>query len=123
MRKIYILGLIGALLLGMGDVTRAEISIDQLVEQARITEGEVAVSELPRWAGAHKILVWDIGMDLSGLTDALPDVEFVVVSSADEAMQHASDDRLLFSGTCWRCREVSVGTNILGRSRALSFRS
>jgi phosphoglycerate dehydrogenase-like enzyme len=91
MRKIYILGLIGALLLGMGDVTRAEISIDQLVEQARITEGEVAVSELPRWAGAHKILVWDIGMDLSGLTDALPDVEFVVVSSADEAMQHASD--------------------------------
>jgi phosphoglycerate dehydrogenase-like enzyme len=69
----------------------AQLSIEQLVEQARIVENDVAVSELPRWNGAHKILIWDIGMDLSGLTDGAPGVEFVLAESVEEALQHASD--------------------------------
>ncbi len=69
----------------------AEISIEQLVEQARIAESDVAVSELPRWNGAHKILIWDIGMDLSSLADGTPGVEFVLAESAEEALQHVSD--------------------------------
>jgi phosphoglycerate dehydrogenase-like enzyme len=91
MRKIQLVVLMVAMLFGIAEVSRAEISIDQLVEQARITEGEIAVRELPRWSGAHKILIWDIGMDIGGLTDAVPDVEFIVAASVDEAMQHASD--------------------------------
>jgi phosphoglycerate dehydrogenase-like enzyme len=77
--------------LGVADISRAEISIDQLIEQARITEGKVPVRELPRWNGARKILIWDIGLDVTALVESLPDVEFISVPSVAEAMQHASD--------------------------------
>jgi len=80
-----------ATLLCVAGLSRAEISIDQLVEQSRITEGDVAVRDLPRWRGAHKILVWDNAYDLSGLIASMPDVEFIVVGSAADALQHASD--------------------------------
>ena len=35
----------------------AEISIDELVREAGIREGQIAVKELPRWQGARKILL------------------------------------------------------------------
>jgi phosphoglycerate dehydrogenase-like enzyme len=78
------------MLFGIAEAPRAEISIAQLIEQARISESDVAVRELPRWNGAHKILVWDIGIDISDMTSAAPGVEFVLVESAAGAMQHAS---------------------------------
>ena len=80
-----------AMLFGIAEESRAEISIEQLIAQTGIAEGGVAVSELPRWSGAHKILVWDRGLDLSALTDAAPDVDFVLAKSVAEAMQHAAD--------------------------------
>jgi len=90
MKKIHLLVLTVAMLLGLAEESRAEISIEQLVEKARITEGEIAVRDLPRWNGAHKILIWDIGMDLGDLTGVAPGVEFIAVKSVDEAMQYAS---------------------------------
>jgi len=90
MKKIQSLLFAVAMLLGVAEASRAEISIDQLIEKARITEGEIAVRELPRWSGAHKILIWDRGLDLGDLTGAASDVEFITVRSVDEAMQHAS---------------------------------
>jgi phosphoglycerate dehydrogenase-like enzyme len=78
-------------LLGVTEAVRAEISIDQLVEQARIVEGDVAVRDLPRWTGARKILIRDIGLDLDDLISSLGDVEVIAVRSVSEAMQHASD--------------------------------
>jgi phosphoglycerate dehydrogenase-like enzyme len=80
-----------AVLFGIAEESRAEISIDQLIDQAGITEGAVAVREIPRWNGAQKILVWDMGLDLSGLIDTTPDVEFVLAKSTAEAMQLAAD--------------------------------
>jgi len=90
MRKIHLVVIMVAMLFGIAEESRAEISIDQLVDQAGILEGGVAVSELPRWGGAHKILVWDIGMDLSGFIGSAPDVEFILARSVAEAMQHAA---------------------------------
>ena len=78
-------------LFSVTEAARAEISIDQLVEQARIVEGSVAVRDLPRWNGTHKILIRDLGLDLDDVIDTLDDVEVIVVRSVSEAMQHASD--------------------------------
>lgn len=71
MRKIQLLVLMAVTLFGVVEAVRAEISIDQLVEQARLDEGDVAVRDLPRWTGAHKILIRDIGMDLDDLIGGL----------------------------------------------------
>jgi phosphoglycerate dehydrogenase-like enzyme len=91
MRKTQLMVFVLAVLLSVAGLSRAEISIDQLVEQSRITEGDIAVKDLPRWSGAHKILVLDIGIDLSDLIASEPGVEFIVVESAAEAMQYAGD--------------------------------
>lgn len=91
MRQNPLLVLMVLALLGATAVARAEISIDQLVEQARIVEGDVAVRDLPRWSGARKILIRDIGLDLGGLISSLGDVEVVAARSVAEAMQHAGD--------------------------------
>jgi phosphoglycerate dehydrogenase-like enzyme len=80
-----------AALFGVTEAIRAEVTIDQLVVQARIVEGDVAVRDLPRWNGARKILIRDIGWDLDDLISSLGDVEVIAVRSVSEAMQHASD--------------------------------
>jgi phosphoglycerate dehydrogenase-like enzyme len=90
MKNTHLMVLMVAALFSFANGSRAEISIDKLVEQSRLAEGDVAVSEMPRWNGASKILVWDIGMDLSDLYNSAPDVEFIVAESAADAMQHAS---------------------------------
>lgn len=90
MRKILWIVIAVALPLFAGNSLRAEISIEQLLDQAQIAEGEVATRDLPRWQGAKKILLFDIGIDLGDTFAAMPDVEVIVVSSAADAMQHAS---------------------------------
>ncbi len=91
MRKIQLFVLMAVALFSVTQAVRAEISIDQLIEQARLDEGDVAVRDLPRWSGAHKILIRDLGLDLGDLIDSLNDVEVIVARSVSEAMQHASD--------------------------------
>jgi phosphoglycerate dehydrogenase-like enzyme len=91
MKKLLIFISILATSFGVAEISRAEISIDQLIEQARITEGKVPVRELPRWNGARKILIWDIGLDVTALVESLPDVDFIIVPSVAQAMQYASD--------------------------------
>jgi len=91
MQKNQLLVLTVVTLLGVTQAARAEISIDQLVEQARIVEGDVAVRDLPRWNGARKLLIRDIGLDLDDLIASIGDVEVVAVPSVSEAMQHAND--------------------------------
>jgi phosphoglycerate dehydrogenase-like enzyme len=51
----------------------------------------VAVRDLPRWQGARKILLRDMGVDLQELTAGHEDVEFVIVRNAVEAMQQVRD--------------------------------
>ncbi len=91
MQKIILFVLLVVSLFGVAKALRAEISIEQLVEQAQIKEGETAIRELPRWNGAHKILIRDLGMDLGDLIDGLGDVDIVMARSVPEAMQHVRD--------------------------------
>ena len=91
MRKNTVLVLLAVTLIGVSGAARAEISIDQLVQQAQISEGKVAVRDLPRWKDAQKILIRDFGIDMSELAAVLGDVEIVFASSVSDAMQYAGD--------------------------------
>ena len=69
----------------------ADVSIERLIERANLVEGPIAVRELPRYDSPRRILVWDIGINLDGIVDAFPDVDFIVVPSLAEAMPHAAN--------------------------------
>lgn len=71
--------------------TFAEISIDELVRDARIVEGPTAVRELPHWNGARKLMVTRLGDEVDALRPLLPDAEFVVATSEAEAVAMAAD--------------------------------
>ena len=86
-------------LFGASQLASAEISIDQLVKQSNLSEGEIAVRDLPRWNGAKKILIRDIGMNLDAVIASLGPVEAVVFRSVPEALEHASDADAII-GSC-----------------------
>ncbi|MCH7829589.1 MAG: D-2-hydroxyacid dehydrogenase [Proteobacteria bacterium] len=69
----------------------AGITIEQLVEQARIEEGDVAVREMPRWRGASKILIREIGIGVAEIAQEFDVVEIIAVRTVGEALQHAGD--------------------------------
>ncbi len=69
----------------------AEISIDELIRDARIVEGQIAVRDLPHWSGAKKLMVTRLGDEVDALRLLLPDAEFVVVNSEAEAIGKAAD--------------------------------
>ncbi len=70
----------------------ADISIDELVRDAGIKEGRVAVNEMPRWQGARKVLVARFaGEEVGAMRSLMPDTEFVVVASEADAIEQAAD--------------------------------
>jgi len=69
----------------------AEISINDLVRDADLVEGGIAVRELPQWHGARKIIVGRVGREIDSLQALLPDAEFVVANSEGEAIEYAAD--------------------------------
>lgn len=69
----------------------AEISIDELIRDARIVEGPVAMRDLPHWNGAHKLIISRVGDEVDAVRMLLPDAEFVIVNSEAEAIEHAGD--------------------------------
>jgi len=99
MRNIKNLAIMLAALFGAMQLASADVSIEQLVKQASITEGKVAISELPQWQGANKILIRDIGMDLDPYIADLTDVEVVVFRTVPEALEHAADADAII-GSC-----------------------
>ena len=83
-KKLTALILLVALPLTAG----AGLTIEQLIEQARLVEGKSPVSESARWRGASKIVIWDRGFELGDFGE---DAELVLVSSPEEALQHVAD--------------------------------
>lgn len=70
----------------------ADISIDELVRDAGLREGPVAISETPRWQGARKVLLTRLaGEEVDALRAQMPDTEFVVVASEADAVKEAAD--------------------------------
>ena len=75
---------------------RAEISVDQLLEQSAIVEGDVAVRDMPGWSTARKIVVRDIGRNIDDIISGSDRVEFVLVESREAALEQIQDaDALL----------------------------
>lgn len=92
----YTVGMKNKLLLVMLAVSfasfaNAEISIDALIDQAGIAEGDTEIRSHAKWRGAKKVLLRNIGVDVQALQSTAGDVEFVMINSADEAMRHAAD--------------------------------
>ena len=70
----------------------ADISIDELVRDAGLREGAVAISESPRWQGARKVLLARLAAEeVDALRAQMPDTEFVVVASEADAVKEAGD--------------------------------
>lgn len=91
MKNATVIAVIMIIVFPIADRSAAEISIDDLIRDTGIVEGEVAMRDWPRWNGARKLLVLRVS-DESGLLETLlPDAEFVFVNSESEAIDAASD--------------------------------
>lgn len=94
---------ISTILLCCASVALADdYSINDLVEEARLREGPVAMRDWPGWDASRPIVIRDFGLELAGLDSN----SIVMVSSIDEALLHVEDagaligfcdDRLLLS--------------------------
>lgn len=74
--------------------TSADVSIDELIHQAGLSEGPVAIRDLPNWRGAEKILIARVATsDLNDLQQLHPGIEFVPVSPelGQQDVENASD--------------------------------
>ena len=91
MKRLTVLLLIVAILFGVAASVRAEISIDQLIQQAGIEEGDVAVRDMPRWDGARKIMLRNTGFDMTNLFMKYQEIDFITVNSLSDAMEHVHD--------------------------------
>lgn len=72
----------------------AQVSIDELIRQAGLSEGAVPVQDLPNWRGAKKILIARVDEnDLRRLRELLPDTDFKLVSRrvAEKDIANAKD--------------------------------
>jgi len=87
-------------LMVVAPISHAEISIDDLVRDAGLVAGPVAMRDLPAWHGARKLLVVDVEeTELEAIRHLLPDADIVAPASSEEALREAVDaDAIL--GTC-----------------------
>lgn len=69
--------------------SRCELTIEQLVVESGLSAGAVAMRDVAGYDAARKIIIRDVGIDLSNLQDQFADLDIVIVRTVDEAMQHA----------------------------------
>ena len=79
---------------------QAEISIETLVRDAGLTEGPVAVRDMPQWQGARKILVTHLSQEeFAQLQAQSPGVELLLAGSDEDAASKAAGGDAII-GTC-----------------------
>ena len=66
--------------------TYTGLTFEQLAEQTGVETSDVAMRDRPGWRVPKKVVIWSLGMDLSDLQAAVPELELVVVSSQAEAI-------------------------------------
>ncbi len=70
----------------------AEVTVDELIIQAGIVEGDVASRDLPNWRGAKKIMIARVSReDLDALRRLYPETEFIPVRPDSIDVSGASD--------------------------------
>ena len=80
------------LCLCLAGVANGNLTIDELVQEAGIAEGPVAMRDFRGWRGAKKILAMRIGEDdARALRAALPGTQIVVAAGVEDAIRQAAD--------------------------------
>ncbi len=109
----------------------AEVTVDELIIQAGIVEGDVASRDLPNWRGAKKIMIARVSReDLDALRRLYPETEFIPVrpDSIDvsgagdvDAIVGLCDERLVAAATrlvwiqiAWAGAESCLGVPRVG---------
>ncbi len=99
MTRIIIVVVATCVLLLCTPSVQAQVSIDQLIRDAGLQEGPVAVRDIPGWSTPKKILVRGDADLVAELQDIVPDAEFIAFRSDDEAMVQATDADVII-GSC-----------------------
>ncbi len=81
--------LLVAVLTAWPSLAAAQATIDELIEQAGLHAGPVAVRDVEGWNPSGKIVVRDLGFDAPALAAEFGDANIVLVASAEDALQHA----------------------------------
>ncbi len=71
--------------------SRAEVSVERLIDEAGLREGPVASRDLEGWRPPQKLVIRDAGELVAMLRKEFPDVLFVSAPSADVALAEAGD--------------------------------
>jgi phosphoglycerate dehydrogenase-like enzyme len=71
--------------------SRADVSIDRLIEDAGLQEGPVASRDLDGWRPPQKLIVRDSGDLVAALREEFPGVTFIAAPSADVATAEVGD--------------------------------
>ena len=91
----FLISLIAIALMAAG-AARAEVSIEQLINDAGLTEGPVATRNLKGWRTPKKIVVRDMLGLAERLQAAYPETQFIGVdTSAAAAAQAAGADAMI----------------------------
>lgn len=84
--------LVGVLfVLAFAHQVSAEVSIKELIEEAGLREGAVALRDFEGWGPPQKIVVRGAEDFVAALQAEFPDVQMAGVGSADEALQQVTD--------------------------------
>lgn len=86
----------------------AELTIDELIEQAGLTAGDVPSRELPNWRVPQKIVV--PATYAAMLQDEFPDIEFIAASGASDA---ASKMEGVDAVLAWCAEDIVAAANRL----------
>jgi phosphoglycerate dehydrogenase-like enzyme len=79
------------LFLALAPLASAEISIDELIQEAGVREGSVALRDHKGWRSPQKIIIRGSAEFVAALQAEFPNVHMVAVGSGEEARQHAGD--------------------------------
>ncbi len=99
MTRIIIVAVANWVFLLCAPWVQAQVSIDELIRDAGLQEGSVAVRDIPGWSTPKKILVRGDADLIAELQDIVPDAEFVAFQSDDEAIAQAADADVII-GSC-----------------------
>jgi phosphoglycerate dehydrogenase-like enzyme len=91
MRRVIVVGLTAFAVLFCTTGAWAEISIEQLIIEAGLREGPIAVRDIPGWRSPQKILIRGNDELVAELQDANPDTAYVSVRSEREAMEQVAN--------------------------------
>lgn len=75
--------------LSVATTAPAQSNIAELIEQMGITEGNVAMRDMPGWRTPEKIVIRDFGFSVDEIKSVLPGVKVIQVRSEAEAIGNA----------------------------------